>query len=133
MTTQEILTAAKGAKRAMAAADTETKNNALKQMAEALLEDSEQILQANAEDMDAARGTVSDVMLDRLKLTKARIRGMADGMLEVAKLPDPCGVSLEEKVRPNGLKITKQSVPMGSSPSSTNPVPMLPVMRRRSP
>ncbi len=113
MTTQEILTAAKGAKRAMAAADTETKNNALKQMAEALLEDSEQILQANAEDMDAARGTVSDVMLDRLKLTEVRIRGMADGMLEVAKLPDPCGVSLEEKVRPNGLKITKQSVPMG--------------------
>lgn len=113
MTTQEILTAAKGAKRAMAAADTETKNNALKQMAEALLEDLEQILQANAEDMDAARGTVSDVMLDRLKLTEARIRGMADGMLEVAKLPDPCGVSLEEKVRPNGLKITKQSVPMG--------------------
>ncbi len=113
MTTMEILTAAREAKRAMAAADTETKNNALKLMAEALLESTEEILEANQKDMDDARGMVTEVMLDRLQLTAARIKGMADGMLEVAALPDPCNTELSETERPNGLKITKISVPMG--------------------
>lgn len=113
MTTAEILAAAKNAKRAMAAAGTEKKNNALKFMAEELIAHQEAILSANALDVSDARGIISDVMLDRLQLTEARIRGMADGMLEVAALPDPCGTVLSEKERPNGLDIKKVSVPMG--------------------
>ena len=115
MTTQEILTAAKGAKQAVALADSATRSGALLAMADALCTPEYQaaILAANAEDMDAARGHISDVMLDRLALTPERIAAMARGIREVAALPDPVGAVLNRVERPNGLVIEKTAVPMG--------------------
>ena len=110
---KEMLNAAKAAKRQIAALNTEEKNKALNAMADALLAQESQILEANALDMEAARGTVSDVMLDRLKLTSERIAGMAKGIREVAALPDPVGHLLEEHTRADGLVIRRVSVPMG--------------------
>ena len=109
----EMLTAAKAAKRQIAALTTEQKNAALEAMADALIAGEAAILAANAEDMAAAKGTVSDVMLDRLQLTSARIAGMAKGIREVAALPDPVGHILEEHTRDDGLLIRRVSVPMG--------------------
>lgn len=113
MTTMELLERARGAKRAMALADTETKNRALLAMADALEADQETILAANAQDLEAARGTVSEVMLDRLALSPERIAGMAQGIREVAQLPDPVGEVLQRVERPNGLVIERTAVPMG--------------------
>ena len=109
----EMLKAAKAAKREIVKLTTEQKNAALAAMADALLAQEAEILAANALDMEAAKGTVSDVMLDRLKLTPARITGMAQGIREVAALPDPVGHLLEEHTRADGLKIRRVSVPMG--------------------
>ena len=80
MTTQEILQAAQGAKMPLALADADTKNAALEAMAVALIVASDKILEANQRDLDAARGRVSDVMLDRLALTPSRLTDMAKGM-----------------------------------------------------
>ena len=113
MTTIEILQRAKGAKRAMALADTAVKNRALDAMADALMDNSRSILTANGLDLIEARGTVSDVMLDRLALNEERIFGMAQGVREVARLPDPVGAVLRREDRPNGLAIEKTAVPMG--------------------
>ena len=113
MTTQEILQAAKAAKGAFAAADTETRNRALEAMAGALLADREAILAANALDLEAAQGSISTVMQDRLRLTDARLEEMAAGVREVAALPDPVGQVLARVERPNGLVIEKTAVPMG--------------------
>ena len=110
---KEMLTAAQGAKMEIAQLTTEQKNAALLAMAQALLDNAERILEANAQDMAAAKGTVSDVMLDRLQLTNARIAGMADGIRQVAQLPDPVGKVLEEYTRSDGLIIQKTSVPIG--------------------
>ena len=77
------------------------------------LENMAAILAANAEDMAAAKGHISEVMLDRLALTEQRIRAMAKGMEEVAALPDPVGRVLKRVERPNGLVIEKTAVPMG--------------------
>lgn len=113
MTTQELLKQAKSAAAQMALLTTQQKNNALLAMADALLRNSDEILVANREDLAAAKGTVSDVMLDRLALDKARIAAMADGIGQVAKLPDPVGKVLRTVERPNGLVIEKRAVPMG--------------------
>ena len=113
MTTQEILQAAKAAKGAFAAADTETRNRALEEMADALLADREAILAANALDLEAAQGSISTVMQDRLRLTDARLEEMAAGVREVAALPDPVGRVLARVERPNGLVIEKTAVPVG--------------------
>ena len=110
---KEMLTAAKAAKFEVCKLTTEEKNAALNAMADALLANEADILAANELDMAAAKGTVSDVMLDRLKLTSARIAGMAQGIREVAALPDPVGHLLEEYTRPDGLNIRRVSVPMG--------------------
>ena len=113
MTTREILQAAKAARPALQGADTQQKNTALLAMADALEAQTAEILAANAQDMDAARGTISEVMLDRLALTKDRIAGMAVGVRQVAALPDPVGRVLRTVERPNGLVIRKVAVPMG--------------------
>ena len=113
MTTMELLEQAREAKQAMALADTETKNRALLAMADALLTCQDSILAANEQDLTAARGTISEVMLDRLALNPARIAGMAQGIREVAALPDPVGTVLARVERPNGLVIEKTSAPMG--------------------
>ena len=108
-----MLTAAKAAKNEVSQLTTAQKNSALNAMADALLENEGEILAANALDLEAAKGTVADVMLDRLLLTPARIAGMAQGIREVADLPDPVGAVLEEYVRSDGLVIRKTAVPMG--------------------
>lgn len=113
MTTQELLRRAKAAKGAMALADTGTKNRALLAMADALIDHTQPILTANGLDLIEAKGTVSNVMLDRLALSEERIFGMAQGMREVAALPDPVGAVLRREERPNGLVIEKTAVPMG--------------------
>lgn len=113
MTTMELLKKARGAKGAMALADTERKNRALLEMARALEGRTADILAANGRDLEAARGTISEVMLDRLALSPERIAGMAQGMREVAALPDPVGAVLSRVERPNGMVIEKTAVPMG--------------------
>ena len=115
MTTQEILIQAKESKTALMLADAGRRNTALLKMADALVkpEHMARILEANRRDLEAARGTISDVMLDRLMLDEARIAGMAQGIREVAGLEDPVGKVLSKIVRPNGMTIQKKSVPMG--------------------
>ena len=108
-----MLEAAKAAKFEIARLTSQQKNDALNAMADALLENEADILAANEADLEAAKGTVSDVMLDRLLLTSARIAGMAQGIREVAALPDPLGHILEEHTRADGLLIQRISVPMG--------------------
>lgn len=113
MTTLELLEKARASKGAMALADTETKNNALLAMADALMEHQQAILTANQADLEAARGTVSEVMLDRLALSPERIAVMAQGIREVAALPDPVGAVLQRVERPSGIVVEKTAVPMG--------------------
>ncbi len=113
METTELLRRAKEtvpALRSFGAADLD---RALLAMADALEAGADGILVANAQDTEAAKGTVSSVMLDRLLLTKDRIAGMADGIRKAAALPSPVGRVLERTVRPNGLEIKKVSVPLG--------------------
>lgn len=113
MTTQEILQAAKAAKTTLALANTAQKNAALHSMADALVNATPAILAANVVDCAAAAGSISPVMLDRLQLSTARIAAMAEGMREVANLPDPVGAVLNRIERPNGITIEKTAVPMG--------------------
>ena len=105
---------AKKASREIANLPEEEKNAALRAISAALRASTDVILAANAEDMAAAeKAGTSPAMLDRLKLTASRIEGMADGVDQVAALPDPTGRLLERTVRPNGLVIEKVSVPIG--------------------
>ena len=113
MKTQELLRHAKAACPQLAWLGSEEKNQAILRMANAIEANADMILAANAEDLRAAQGVISDVMLDRLRLTRSRIAAMADGMRQVAKLPDPVGEILAEVTRPNGLVIRKTAVPMG--------------------
>ena len=115
MTTQEILEAARAARSALGLSSGEVRRAALLGMAEALCSPARQqaILDANAADLEAARGHISEVMLDRLALTPERISAMAKGIREVADLPDPVGKVLRRVERPNGLVIEKTAVPMG--------------------
>lgn len=108
-----MLCAAKAAKTEISQLTTQQKNEALMAMADALLAQKDAILAANAQDMEQAKGTISPVMLDRLRLTEDRISGMADGIRQVAALPDPVGHQLDEYIREDGLKITKVSCPIG--------------------
>ena len=109
----DMLTAAKAAKVQVSCLTTQQKNAALEAMADALLQNEEKILAANAIDLQKAKGTVSDVMLDRLLLDSKRIAGMAKGIRDVVSLPDPVGLLLDEHTRADGLKIQKVSAPMG--------------------
>ena len=113
MTTMEILRQAKANAPLLAAADTELKNAALNAMADCLLANSEAILAANELDMGAAASHISAVMLDRLRLTPGRIETMAEGIRQVAALPDPVGRIRQQVVRENGLVIDRVGVPMG--------------------
>ena len=108
-----LLENARKAKSTVARLSTDEKNAALRAMADALLSHEKEILKANEEDLAAARGSVSEVMLDRLRLSRERIAGMAEGIRQVAQLPDPVGAVLEEHRRADGLLIQKTAVPMG--------------------
>ena len=110
---KELLEQAKAAKSRVAALGTEEKNRGLLAMADSLEAHAGEILKANAEDLTQAQGKISDVMQDRLRLTEDRIRAMAQGIRQVAALPDPVGLILDSHTRPDGLKIDKVSVPMG--------------------
>ena len=113
MTTQEILAAAKNARPYLATLSEEAKNRALSAMADALVSDCSAILEANAQDMEAVKGSVSNVMLDRLMLSKERIEGMAQGIRDVTALPDPVGRILTQRTTADGLLLKKVSVPVG--------------------
>jgi len=105
---------AKTASRELAKLTTREKNDCLLAMAEALEKNSWALKEANAQDMEvAAKLGLSSAMLDRLKLDDKRIAAMARGLCEVAALPDPVGRILDERVRPNGLKLQKVSTPIG--------------------
>ena len=111
-TTKEIILEARGAIKFLNG-QREKKNLALKKIAERLISESDSILAANKIDLDNAREKYNGVMLDRLTLNQKRIDGMAQGVLEVATLPDPEGRVLSRVERPNGLIIEKVSVPLG--------------------
>lgn len=113
MTTLDILKTAKSAKADMVGLTTEDKNRALLCMADALVENTDLILKENALDVEAARGKITDVMIDRLTLNENRIKGMAEGIRDVVKLPDPVGRVLDRVERPSGIVVEKTSVPMG--------------------
>ena len=113
MTTQELLHKAKEAKKELGSLTPEDINRALLAMADKLIENTGTILVENAADIDAARGAISDVMIDRLSLSAARIEGMAQGIREVAALPSPVGKVLKRYERPDGLVIEKTSVALG--------------------
>lgn len=113
MTTAEILQRARAVKAAVSVASDEEKRRALFAMADALEEDMQEILLANAQDVQAAKETIGPVMIDRLTLTEARIRSMADGVRAVAELPDPVGRKMKKIERPNGICIQKTAVPFG--------------------
>ena len=105
---------AKAASRELAKLTPGEKNECLLAMAEALEKNSEPLKEANALDMDAAvNHGLSSAMLDRLKLDDKRVAAMAKGLREVAALPDPVGRVLDERVRPNGLRLQKISTPIG--------------------
>ena len=113
MTTKEILINAKAAQASAALLTTEQKNRALCAMADNLLKFQNEILEANKKDLEKAKGTVSDVMLDRLMLNPARIAAMAEGIKAVAALPDPVGREISSYTCDNGLLVKKVSVPIG--------------------
>ena len=109
----EMLRKAKATAPILACTDAGTRSSALRKMASALLEYEDAILNANQLDMKAAEGSISPVMLDRLALNHQRLMAMAKGIEDVANLPDPVGLTLDKYVRPDGLEITKVSVPIG--------------------
>ena len=111
--TSEILCAAQAVKSKAALLSTEEKNRALLSMADELEASEKEILEANALDVEASRGIIPDVMIDRLSLNAARIAGMAKGLRDVASLPDPVGRIISSVKRPNGLLIERVAVPFG--------------------
>lgn len=113
MTTREILERAKAAKGELSVLSEENKNKALLAMADAIIADKDNILAQNKFDLEAAKGSISETMLDRLALNEGRINDMAEGVRAVASLPDPVGKVISEKVLYNGLNVKKVSVPLG--------------------
>ena len=113
MTTIDLLKKTRASWGSIRSAGAEEKNRLLLAMAESLEANSADILRENAKDIETARGTISDVMLDRLALTEGRIHAMADGIREAAALPDHVGRALAQFTRPNGMTITKRQVPLG--------------------
>ncbi len=114
MTLNEIGSRAKEVSRVLGTLGSREKNMGLEEAARALLEGEEEILEANSRDYEKARsGGMSQGLLDRLKLTPARVQAMADGLLQVASLEDPVGEVLSMKLRPNGLQIGQKRVPLG--------------------
>ena len=111
--TKEILIKAKDTVKVLNGISDKKINLALSAMADALVQSTDKILEANLRDTELAKEKISSVMIDRLKLTEDRIKGMADGIREITKLPSPLGKTLSCVERPNGLKIEKISVPMG--------------------
>ena len=105
---------ARAASRVIARADTATKNRALKEMAAALERSRKLLIEANARDLDEAkRQNLDPASVDRLTLTPRGIAAMADGLRQIAALPDPVGEITEPRKRPSGIKVAKMRVPIG--------------------
>ena len=113
MTTLDIIRKTKAAWSALWDADAETKNRLLTAMADSLVDHTAEILACNETDLEAARGHISDVMLDRLRLAEGRIAAMAEGIRATVKLPDHTGRILSETHHANGMTIYKKQVPLG--------------------
>lgn len=113
MTTWDILKKTRAAWPSIRNRDAEGKNTLLRGMADSLMACAPAILAENRRDMEEARGTISDVMLDRLYLDEKRLAGMAEGIRALTALPDHTGRILSQITRPNGMTICKQQVPMG--------------------
>lgn len=113
MTTQEILVKAKDAKQSLSVLSSATKRETLLSMANAIEMQKDIILEANQVDINAAKGVLSEAMIDRLTLTEARLQGMIDSIHIIAEQPDPVGRVLSVDTRPNGLTIQKKAVPFG--------------------
>jgi glutamate-5-semialdehyde dehydrogenase len=106
--------AAKAAARKLAGVSTATKNRALEAIAEALIARQEEILAANAQDVErAANAGLAEAPLNRLKLTPEKLRGVAADVRTVAQLPDPVGEVIDGRTLPNGLKVSRRRVPLG--------------------
>ena len=112
-TTLEIMQRAQAVKKTLASVTSSDKSRALGLMADALLRRMDKILRASERDVENARGKISEVMIDRLRLDEKRIEGMASAMREVALLPDPVGEVISSVSRPNGIVIDKVSSPIG--------------------
>lgn len=114
MNIEEIGQKARSAAKRLALLSTKEKNGALEMMADSLEESAEAVIKENLKDTDTARQNgLSDAMIDRLVLNRDRIGGIADGIRQIAGLPDPVGHIYEETVRPNGLKVSRISIPIG--------------------
>lgn len=111
---QSIGKAAREASRAMARADTNTKNNALQAIADAIMRDKDKLLAANQQDLDAAKANgMEAAMLDRLTLSEKAVNTMAEGLRQIASLADPIGEMSDFKYRPSGIQIGRMRVPLG--------------------
>ena len=111
---EELCRAAAGIKYDVQKLSTEDKDRALRTAAKRLIEKQEEILAANRTDIEAGRASgMPEALIDRLTLTPARIEQIAEGLCQVADLPDPVGELMDEFTRPNGMKIRKIRVPMG--------------------
>ena len=105
---------ARKASRQLRTVNTNTKNAALESISEALIQKRANILEANAEDLAAGQEAgLSDALLERLTLNESRLEGIASDVLSVAALPDPAGETIEERLLPNGLRVSKRRVPLG--------------------
>lgn len=112
--TIELLKRAKAHQQSINVATSQAKNDALCKMAQALVAATPVILEANQQDLTAAEGKISSVMMDRLRLNEIRIQQMAEGILQVATLPDPIGEIIEETTGAQNIAITKKRVPLGT-------------------
>ena len=114
---QELIDKGKLAKQAsykLANLSTNVKNAALTAIADALISEADYILSENAKDIEAGeKNGMNPGLIDRLRLTKERIEGMAEGIRQIAALPDPIGEAVSHTKRPNGLQISKIRVPLG--------------------
>ena len=107
-------TEARAASRIVARADSNAKNKALLAMADAILRDQERLLAANTKDMDAAKaGGLDAALLDRLEINAKSVAGMAEGLRQIAQLPDPVGEITDLNYRPSGIQVGKMRVPLG--------------------
>ena len=111
---QQIGQQARAASRLIALADTAAKNRALEAIAQAILDSSSQLIAANAKDVSAARANgLDEASIDRLTLTEKTVRSMAEGLRQIAQLPDLIGEISEMKYRPTGIQVGKMRVPLG--------------------
>ena len=113
-TIEKLAKNARSASLSLASATTEQKNEALQHIAEGLESNRKLLTEENQKDLDnAQKNGLSEAMVDRLRLTHERIDAMAKGLRQLIDLPDPVGAIIEEKERPNGLKIKKVRTPIG--------------------